>query len=192
MQLTVAIYKAVTDISYYSRSTIKAEAAERIAQAFGQSLESLGIVGIFREAGDVDFAERLTTHTTGVSVAVHVLAYKLQKALAPEFEWPACPYGGAGKSADWQTFTALDQIKQAIDYPNMYVREKRGPDKPAPKREGETGSWTILGSGEVLGYELIQFNPDEPNDRHAIQMFDSEDAAIETLVYLANEQPTIK
>jgi len=194
MTITVEQVKAVRDIGYYSRNMITAEAAERISAAFGYTLAELGVT-VERVEQGVDFGRRLETWSDGDAVATYHLAEYIADQLKPEWDKDrgSCPYGGTGKTVDWRTFTALDAIKSVIDYPAMWVREKRG---PAPVHTDPDGSqWTTLGGGELLGYELVKRNGDELGDTTVLETVlvhpdcpeHAEQRAYERLVELANE-----
>ena len=123
-----------------------------IAAAFGYTLEQLGIEPYDTEAG-IDWGMRIEErHSGGKAVAMFTVARCLADKLSPgwDSDLEPCPYGGAGKSAEWATLTALDAIQEAIELPIMYVREKRGEPERAP-----SGGY-YLGSGELLGYELCE------------------------------------
>jgi hypothetical protein len=173
--LTIQMVRAIVDIARYSRDILTTQAADGIAQAFGLTTTSLNLV-------PTDYG--MYMHEEGTKgISTSSLAMALAKHLVPGYEPSKCDYIGSGKTADHYTFDALGAIKEHIDYPSLYVREKLGPDKPTPDGRGH-----YLGSGETLGFELVSYD-EEDNERTVLQMFDTEDAAYETLVHLANEQP---
>jgi len=184
MTITVEQVKAVEDIGRYSRSMITAEAAERIANAFGFTLSILGIAPEQVEQG-IDWGRRMQTWSTGAAVPTYHLARIVADKLSPGWDddLEPCPYSGAGKSAAWATGTALDAIRQAIDFPSMYVRTVYGEFTIHTAEDGHKFHY-LDEERPVLGYELIDRTLEEDK---VVAKFEEEEAAYDGLVFLANE-----
>lgn len=109
-------------------NTVRLAQANQIASAFiprGEEWLFNQSIAQFIPAG-ADWETRLVTPTEGVWVAVPTLALRLALELNPGIEFPECPYNGRGKSAVWQTLTAVKFIKQALDQSNATDGGEKG------------------------------------------------------------------